>query len=58
MSREEVLKSLKELGLDGKFRKEKERVVLEVQEKTKSDSEGLKDITEVPSESGEGSEKV
>ena len=58
MSREEVLKSLKELGLDGKFRKEKERVVLEVQEKTKSDSEGIKDITEVSTESGERQNEV
>ena len=57
MSREEVLKSLKELGLDGKFRKEKERVVLEVQEK-KSDGEGIKDITEVSAESGERQDKV
>ena len=58
MSRDEVLKSLKELGLDGKFRKEKERVVLEVQEETKSDSEGLKDITEVSTKSGEGQDEV
>ena len=58
MSREEVLKSLKELGLDGKFRKEKERVVLEVQEKTKSGSEGIKDITEVSADSGERQDKV
>ena len=49
MSRDEVLKSLKELGLDGKFRKEKEGVVLDIQEE-KSDSEGLKDITEVSTE--------
>ena len=53
MSREEVLSKLKELGLDGKFKKEKEGMVIEVQEE-KSDSEGLKDITEV---STEGSEK-
>ena len=46
MSREEVLSKLKEIGLDGKFRKEKEGVVLDVQE-TKSDSEGIKDITPV-----------
>ena len=58
MSREDVLKSLKELGLDGKFRKEKERVVLEVQEETKSDSEGLKDITEVSTKSGERQDEV
>ena len=58
MSREDVLKQLKELGLDGKFRKEKERVVLEVQEETKSDSEGLKDITEVSTKSGERQDEV
>ena len=50
MSREEVLKSLKELGLDGKFKKEKTGMVLEVQEE-KSGSEGIKDITEVSAES-------
>jgi hypothetical protein len=49
MSREEVLNKLKELGLDGKFRKEKKGVVLDIQEE-KSDSEGLKDITEVSTE--------
>ena len=52
MSREEVLSKLKELGLDGKFKKEKEGMVIEVQEE-KSDSEGLKDITEVSTEGGE-----
>ena len=58
MSREEVLKSLKELGLDGKFKEEKTGVVLEVQEEAKSDSEGLKDITEVSTKSGERQDKV
>ena len=58
MSRDEVLKSLKELGLDGKFKEEKTGVVLEVQEKTKSDSEGLKDITEVSTKSGERQDEV
>ena len=57
MSREEVLKSLKELGLDGKFKEDKKGVVLEVQEK-KSDSEGLKDITEVSTKSGERQDEV
>ena len=57
MSRDEVLKSLKELGLDGKFRKEKERVVLEVQEE-KSDSEGLKDITPVQAEDSKRQDEV
>ncbi len=48
MSREEVLKQLKELGLDGKFRKEGDKTVLSVEEK--SDGEGIKDITEVQTE--------
>ena len=57
MSREEVLKQLKEIGLDGKFRKEKTGVVLEVQEK-KSNSEGLKDITPVQTEESKGQDGV
>ena len=57
MSREEVLKSLKELGLDGKFRKEKEGVVLDIQEK-KSDGEGLKDITPVQAEDSKRQDEV
>ena len=56
MSREDVLKQLKELGLTGEFKKEGNQTVLSVEEK--SGGEGLKDITEVPSESGEGQEKV
>ena len=56
MSREEVLKSLKELGLDGKFRKENNKTVLSVEKE--SDSEGLKDITEVSAESGERQDEV
>ena len=58
MSREEVLKSLKELGLDGKFRKEKERVVLEVQEEATPNGEGLKDITPVQAEDSKRQDKV
>ena len=57
MSRDEVLKSLKELGLDGKFRKEKEGVVLDIQEE-KSDSEGLKDITPVQAEDSKRQDEV
>ena len=57
MSREEVLSKLKEIGLDGKFRKEKTGLVLEVQEK-KSDSKGVKDITEIQTESSEGPDGV
>ena len=57
MSRDEVLSKLKEIGLDGKFRKEKTGLVLEVQEK-ESDSKGVKDITEVQAESSEGPDGV
>ena len=53
MSREEVLSKLKEIGLDGRFKKDEKGVVLEVQEK-KSNSEGIKDITEVQAESSKG----
>ena len=53
MSREEVLTKLKEIGLDGKFKKEEKGVVLEVQEK-KSNSEGLKDITPLQTEDSKG----
>ena len=58
MSREEVLKSLKELGLDGKFRKDKKGVVLEIQEETESGSEGLKDVTPVQTESSKRQDEV
>ena len=58
MSREDVLKQLKELGLDGKFKEEKTGVVLEVQEEAKSDGEGIKDITEVSTKSGERQDEV
>ena len=53
MSREEVLTKLKEIGLDGKFKKEEKGMVLEVQEK-KSNSEGLKDITPLQTEDSKG----
>jgi phage terminase small subunit len=56
MSREDVLKQLKELGLDGKFRKEGNQTVLSVEEK--SDGEGIKDITEVQTEDSEGQKEV
>ena len=56
MSREEVLKSLKELGLDGKFKKEGNQTVLSVEEK--SDSKGLKDVTEVETEDSKRQDKV
>jgi len=53
MSREEVLTKLKEIGLDGRFKRDEKGVVLEVQEK-KSNSKGIKDITEVQTESSKG----
>ena len=56
MSREEVLKQLKEIGLDGKFKKEGNKTVIQVEEK--SDSEGPKDITEVQTEDNKRQDKV
>ena len=56
MSREEVLKQLKELGLDGKFKKEGNQTVLSVEKK--SNGEGIKDITEVQAEDSEGQNEV
>ena len=57
MSREEVLSKLKEIGLDGKFKKDEKGVVLEVQKK-KSDSEGLKDITPIQTEDSDNQKEV
>ena len=45
MSREEVLKKLKEIGIDGKFNKEGNQTVLSLEEK--SNGKELKDITPV-----------
>jgi len=56
MSREEVLKQLKELGLDGKFKKEGNQTVLSVEEK--SDGQGIKDITEVETEDSDKQKEV
>ena len=56
MSREEVLNQLKELGLDGKFKKEGNQTVLSVEEK--SDGKGIKDVTEVETKSSEGQNEV
>jgi hypothetical protein len=56
MSRAEVLKQLKELGLDGKFKKEGNQTVLSVEEK--SDGKGIKDVTEVETKSSEGQNEV
>ena len=56
MSRDEVLKQLKELGLDGKFKKEGNQTILSVEEK--SNGKGLKDVTEVQTEDSKEQEKV
>ena len=56
MSRDDVLKQLKELGLTGEFKKENNKTVLSVEKK--SDSEGLKDITEVQTEDNKRQDKV
>ena len=55
MSREEVLKKLKEVGLDGRFKEDEKGVVLEVQEE-KPRGEGLKDITPIQTEDSKGSD--
>jgi len=49
MSRDDVLRQLKELGLDGKFKREGNKTVLSVEKK--SGSKKLKDITPVHTES-------
>ena len=56
MSREDGLKSLKELGLTGEFKKENNKTIISVEKK--SDSEGLKDITEVQTEDNKRQDKV
>ena len=56
MSRSEVLKQLKELGLDGKFKKEGNQTILSVEKKP--DGEGIEDITEMETESSERQNEV
>ena len=56
MSREDVLKQLKELGLTGEFKEEGNKTIIQVEKE--SNSEGPKDITPVGSEDSEGQEKV
>ena len=55
MSREEVLAKLKELGLDGKIKKENNQTIISVEER--SNSEPI-DITPVSSEDSKEQEKV
>ena len=56
MSRDDVLKQLKELGLTGEFKKEGNQTVISVEEK--SDSEGPKDITPVETKGEQKQEEV
>ena len=56
MSRDDVLKALKDLGIDGEFKKEGNKTVLSVEEK--SDSEGPKDITPVETKGEQKQEEV
>ena len=56
MSRDEVLSKLKEIGLDGSFKKQNNNTVLSLEEK--SDSKELKDITPVQSKGSKKQKKV
>ena len=56
MSRDDVLKQLKELGLTGDFKKEGNKTVIQVEKE--SNSEGPKDITPVEAEDSEEQEEV
>ena len=55
MSRDDVLKALKELGLDGQVKKEGNNTIISVE---KSDSEGPKDITPVETKGEQKQEEV
>ena len=55
MSRDDVLKALKELGLDGQIKKEGNNTIISVE---KSNSEGPKDITPVETKSEQKQEEV
>ena len=56
MSRDDVLKQLKELGLTGEFKKEGNKTIIQVEKE--SDSKGPKDITPVETEDSEEQEEV
>ena len=56
MSRDDVLKQLKELGLTGDFKKEGNKTIIQVEKE--SDSKGPKDITPVETEDSEEQEEV
>ena len=55
MSRDAVLKALKDLGLDGQIKKEGNNTIISVE---KSDSEGPKDITPVETKGEQKQEEV
>ena len=55
MSRDDVLKALKDLGLDGQIKKEGNNTIISVE---KSDSEGPKDITPVETKGEQEQEEV
>ena len=55
MSRDDVLKALKELGLDGQIKKEGNNTIISVE---KSNSEGPKDITPVETKGEQKQEEV
>ena len=56
MSRDDVLKALKELGLDGKIKKEGNQTIIQVEEK--SNGKGIKDITPVQTEDNKEQKEV
>jgi len=56
MSRDDVLKQLKELGLTGDFKKEGNKTIIQVEKE--SDSKGPKDITPVEAEDSKEQEEI
>ena len=56
MSREDVLKQLKELGLTGEFKEEGNKTIIQVEKE--SNSEGPKDITPVETKGEQKQEEV
>ena len=56
MSRDEVLAKLKEIGLDGEFKKEGNQTIISVEKE--SNSEGPKDITPVETKGEQKQEEV
>ena len=55
MSRDDVLKALQELGIDGQIKKEGNNTIISVE---KSNSEGPKDITPVETKGEQKQEEV